>query len=156
MHDYKQSKIYKITSNTNGLTYYGSTTRELSTRMKEHKKEKKIKECSSRLVINGGDAQIVLVETFACNNKKELHTREAYYIRNNPCVNKSIPGRTDKQYRIDNKEMLFNIHRVWYEKNKTDILARRRVSRDCICGSTYALRNRTRHYRTKHHMFFML
>ena len=156
MPDYQQSKIYKITSNANGLTYYGSTVRTLSIRMKEHKKENKKRRCTSRLVLNGGDAQIQLIETFACNNKKELHAREAHHIRNNPCVNKLIPCRTDKEYRIDNKEMLFNLHRVWYEKNKTAVLARRSTVCDCICGNTYTTRHRARHNRTKHHLFFIL
>ena len=49
---------------------------------------------------------IILVEAFPCNNKNELESRERYYIENNICLNKNIPTRTMKEWKINNKEHL--------------------------------------------------
>jgi hypothetical protein len=47
-----------------------------------------------------------LVENYSCNSKKELETRERYYIENNECVNKNMPTRTMKEYQEENKEKI--------------------------------------------------
>ena len=47
--------------------------------------------------INNTD--IILVESYPCENKNELHSRERYYIENNNCVNKIIPTRTSKEFK---------------------------------------------------------
>ncbi len=40
---------------------------------------------------------IVLVEDFPCDNENQARAKEAFYIQNNPCVNKNVPGRTQKE-----------------------------------------------------------
>jgi hypothetical protein len=56
------------------------------------------------------NCKIVLVEEVECKSKEDLHKRERYYIENNECVNKYIPGRTrketQKEYRDANKEII--------------------------------------------------
>ena len=91
-----EGKIYKITGG--GLTYYGSTIRDLETRFNGHKNDyKKFKQgkkagCStSWKVLEHDDAKIELVETIIYNKKTELLSRETHFIRNNECVNKAIP-----------------------------------------------------------------
>jgi hypothetical protein len=102
--DYANGRIYKITGE--GMTYYGSTTQALSKRMYCHKQLT----CSSKIIMETGEAIIVLVELFPCKSKEELFSRERWFIENNECVNKLIPNRTQtekkekiKQWRINNK-----------------------------------------------------
>ena len=146
MNRYANGKIYMIESASAGLVYYGSSCDQLSKRLSKHiytfkHSEKKNK--ASEIFIYP-DYKIVLVENFPCNTKEELLAREAYYIRNNPCVNKKIPNRTIQEWRQDNKEKL-NIdqekwrkeHReqdllrkkVFWDNNKDEINARRREKR---------------------------
>ena len=49
MPNYQDSKIYRLVCNTNNLTYYGSTTQQLSKRLHQHKCKikQKIKSCKN-------------------------------------------------------------------------------------------------------------
>ena len=103
MVNYQNGQVYMIESLEGGCRYYGSTTTSLSQRMGKHRSEKKCsphKNITSKLVLNYPDARILLVENYPCNSKTELEAREAHYIRNNECVNKQIPQRTDKEYKV--------------------------------------------------------
>ena len=74
MPDYKDSKIYKITCNITGLTYYGSTTQPISKRMGQHRSDfKKNGLCKSKLMLAGGNYDYCLVEKCPCDDKSELH-----------------------------------------------------------------------------------
>lgn len=108
MCDYSQSKIYKIVSPSKNITYYGSTTYDLQKRLINHirkykyYKNGKTNYVSVNDVLECDDAVIELVENFSCNNRKELTDREGYYIKNNECINKNIPGRTYKEWKLEN------------------------------------------------------
>jgi len=108
MCDYSQSKIYKIVSPSKNITYYGSTTYDLQKRLINHirkykyYKDGKTNYVSVNDVLECDDAVIELVENFSCNNRKELTDREAYYIKNNECINKNIPGRTYQEWKLEN------------------------------------------------------
>ena len=95
MPDYMKGKIYRIVSDTNGLAYYGSTTGKLSARMAQHRYcfRRGRGNCTSRLVLAGGDAKIFLVEKFQTICKEDLIRRERFHIENNECVNRRVPGR---------------------------------------------------------------
>ena len=93
MGDYTNGKIYKIVSYKTGRVYIGSTIQELSSRMAGHRRDynryqgRKIYKAGKEQnhftafdVINLGDAEIVLVETYPCNSKDELATRERYWF----------------------------------------------------------------------------
>ena len=122
MPDYKDSKIYKITCNISGLTYYGSTIQPISKRMGQHRSDfKKNGSCNSKLVLAGGDYDYCLVEKCPCDDKSELHRRERFYIETNECVNKTIPGRTLKEWYLDNRETLLKQHKEYKAKNKEKI-----------------------------------
>ena len=100
--DFSNCKIYKIVSlNNPNMVYYGHTCQTLSRRFSNHKSTSK--NITSKIIIELGDALILLVENFPCNSKDEARAREAYFIINNECVNKNIPGRTPKEYYEDNK-----------------------------------------------------
>ena len=123
MPDYSKSKIYKIFCNLTGETYYGSTVQPLYKRVSEHKgdfkrwKNGKFTYVKSFDIIERGDYTYSLVEHFPCDSKEELHARERYWIENNECVNKYIPGRTKEEYREQNKEKM----KEYREQNKEHI-----------------------------------
>lgn len=115
MPNYQNSKIYKLWSPEGDDIYIGSTTQPLYKRKNSHKK----KECSSRILFEKyNDVRIELLESVPCNNKEELIKKEGEYIRNNICVNRRIAGRTRKEYREDNKEIIKEKKRLEYLKQK--------------------------------------
>ena len=116
MPDYQKWKIYKISCNITGLTYYGSTIQPLSVRMGCHKR---MSGCSSKQIIMGGDYDYSLVEDCPCGNKEQLHCRERFDIENNECVNKTIPGRTLKEYYVQIK--------IRFQHSKKDIVTKIKI-----------------------------
>jgi hypothetical protein len=124
MPDYSNAKIYKIYSYENDDVYYGSTVDTLSRRMTGHRCDlKKYKEgkktyTTSYKILELTTAKIELVENFPCSSKEELLQREAYYIRNNNCVNKCIPGRTHQEWVKDNKDKYNEYQKEYREANK--------------------------------------
>lgn len=124
MCDYSQSKIYKVYSPSKNISYYGSTTHDLQKRLINHirkykyYKDGKTNYVSVNDVLEGDDAIIELVENFSCNNRKELTDREGYYIKNNECINKNIPGRTPEEYRLENIDYYKEYSKDYYNDNK--------------------------------------
>ena len=117
--DYKNSKIYKIVNdNIPNKVYYGSTCSTLTKRLFWHKSHK---DCSSRILLDKKGYQIILVESFKCNNKDELRKKERWYIENNECVNINIPGRTQKEYQKTNEEKIKKQSKEYYQTNKEKI-----------------------------------
>ena len=124
MKNYSLGKIYKIISDHTDLCYVGSTcTPYLSTRMARHrsdlksyKRGKKRLLCTSREIVKFDDAKIILIEMFPCGSKAELFARERYWIEILNCVNKIVPGRSDKEYREDNKERISKNQKLYREE----------------------------------------
>jgi len=106
--NFKNAKIYCIKSYNTDKIYIGSTCRSLSQRFSEHKshyKSGKLKS-NSKYIFDYDNAYIELIKETPCNNLMELRKYEHYYIRKMECVNKNIPGRTRKQYKIDNEDKI--------------------------------------------------
>jgi len=121
MPDYSKAKIYKLyTDDAPDLFYYGSTIQSLAKRVWGHKAHwENGKKASSSILFNVSDnVKIVLVEYFPCNDKFELLKRERFYIENNNCVNKQIPGRTLKEYYIDNQDRIKELQQHYRNNNK--------------------------------------
>ena len=110
--DYNLTKIYSIEPIINHPPehiYYGSTTyKYLSSRMSIHRSDYRNWLESNKNFISvfnlfktyGLDnCRINLIENYPCDNINEKASREGYYIRSNPCINKNIPGRTKKEYQ---------------------------------------------------------
>ena len=116
MPNYKNSKIYKVICET-GLIYIGSTTQTLKERLRQHKKDV----CRCKDFKN---PKIELIENYECESKKELLTKERYYIESIECVNNQTPLQTRKEYYIKNKDRLCKERKEIYEKNKEVILKR--------------------------------
>ncbi len=132
---FEHAKIYRISSLSLNLTYYGSTLNRLSQRMAQHRAACKAYKSgkagctyyTSFEVLEADDAAIFLVETFKCNNIEELRARERHFIENNVCVNKHIPGRTTAEYqaayRAANQEALKAYFAEYRAANKETIQA---------------------------------
>ena len=147
MVDYSNGKIYKITNNVNDYIYIGSTIKTLNQRFSNHKinykryLNEKNRNVSSYKLFDKYDIEncsIELIENFPCDNRTELEQQESVYINNNKafCVNNNIPGRTIKDYRIDNKDKI----------NKKNI---------CGCGGKFTNSNKSMHYKSKKHLNYL-
>ena len=133
--NYQNGKIYKIEpiNGEEGDVYVGSTTNEhLSTRMGQHRthyKQWKVgtKGMTTSFILfdkYGVDAcKIILIQSFSCNSKNELTSKEAEFIKTLKCVNKLIPNRTDKEYYQDNKEKIAANAKIYFLANKEKIAA---------------------------------
>ena len=119
MKDYSKTIIYKIVCNITSDVYYGHTTLTLARRLTFHKTPSST--CCSKHIIKRGDYRIDLIEDYPCINKKEAIARERWWIENNECINVSIPGRTEKEWRAANREKLVADKKEYYENNKEQI-----------------------------------
>jgi len=140
---YQNSKIYKIiNTEMEGLVYYGSTYRPLYDRMKEHRVPSN--RCCSKALFEYGTPEIILIEDYPCNSRKELDRQEGKYQLGNECINIQTAGLTkseqNKKYNDANKEIV----------NK-----KKRVPYDCECGGNYTHGHKARHFRTQKHQSFI-
>mgnify|MGYP000162006066 CR=1 FL=1 len=119
MADYANGKIYKIVGE-DGSVYFGSTTQCLKLRMGQHRYNKGT--TAHQKIISQMDWNMILVENYPCESKKELLDREATYIRENPCVNREIPGRTGKEYSADNREEKLVYNKKYNEDHREERL----------------------------------
>ena len=116
---YQEGKIYKIVCNITNEIYYGSTIQKyLGDRLASHKFNMN---CISRNIINRGDYKIELIKNYPCNSRYELEEEEKKYIKNNTCINITIPHRTKKEWREDNKEEITKQNKIYYEEHKKEI-----------------------------------
>ena len=141
-----KAKIYKITDNTNDNIYIGNTCRNLEERLSEHKSSYKrflkglYRNVKSFDILKNNNYKIELLENCNITTKDELLARERYYIENNDCLNKNIPGRTEKEYkkayRIDNKDKI-------------------NENFDCPCGGNYTYSHKSHHINTIKHQNYL-
>ena len=132
MPNYQDGKIYSIVCNITDECYIGSTceptvARRLATHVRSYRvwKAGKHHKTSSFDIIDRGDYQIFLIETYPCNSKDELHSREGEIIRKYKseceCVNSYIAGRTNKAYYQDNKDTIKKKVKEYCNNNKDKI-----------------------------------
>ena len=121
---YQNAKIYSIRSHQTDKVYIGSTCSPLAKRLYEHRKKyeryksEKYDYVTSFEILKFDDHYIELVEEYPCQNKFQLHRREGQTIREVDCVNKVIAGRTQVEYRHDNKDKIKEQKKQYYEENK--------------------------------------
>ena len=123
-----KGKIYKIEDNSNGNIYIGSTCKTLEERLYHHKSNYKAYlkglhgNNTSFDIIKNNNFTIKLLEACEIKTKQELHERERFYIENNECLNKRIPGRTLKEthkaYRDNNKDKINEYQAAYRDNNK--------------------------------------
>ncbi len=187
--DYSNALIYRLCCIDTDIEdiYIGSTT-NFKKRKSQHRGD-----CNSTISKNAninvyqfirahggwGNWSMIEVEKFACNDKRELETRERYWIELlKPSLNKIIPTRThaerydkdkkseynkqyrelnkdklseyNKQYRENNKDRFSEYDKQYYEKNKD----KQREKIYCDCGSEVRGYGMPGHKKTKKHLYY--
>lgn len=130
MPNYSETKLYELISHDqqgNPVVYRGHTTQPLHKRLSEHNRKYNtwIKDntkayYSSFEVIKHGNARIELVRVIHCNNVMEAKRAEGLFIREAPCVNKYIAGRTTKEWCDEHKDKISEDHKKKYQMNKDE------------------------------------
>jgi hypothetical protein len=153
--------IYAIHSHQTTEIYIGSTTQILCNRMAGHRRhyksylDGKFAYVTSFEIVKFPDAYIELIEEVEFENKQALYAREGFHIREMKCVNKCIMGRTDKEYREDNKEEIAEYQKEYRDENKAEIKEKQNVKCNCECGGKYQHSTKSRHLKTKKHQEFL-
>ena len=133
MPNYSETKLYELISHDqqgNPVVYRGHTTQPLHKRLSEHHKKYKVwlkdntkAYYSSYEVLKHGNARIELVRVIHCNNVMEAKRAEGLFIREAPCVNKYIAGRTLKEWNDEHKDKISEDHKKYYQEHKDEIKA---------------------------------
>ena len=167
-----KAKIYKLIDNSNDKVYIGSTCRSLNQRLSEHKSGYKrflkglYYNTKSFDIIKNNDYKIDLIENCKIKTKEELIERERYYIENNDCLNKIIPGRTEKEWRDANKDKILIKRGDYYNDNKDKIIKSQKAYNnknkdelnekfDCECGGKYLYSHKAHRTNTIKHQNFL-
>jgi hypothetical protein len=160
MIDYQQGKIYKIECNVTGKVYIGSTcepilARRLAGHITSYKRylNGKFNYISSFDVLQNRNYDIVLIESYPCNSKDELHARERYHTNDIDCVNKiKVQGMINE---LGEKEYKKQYDKYNYEKNKYKIIEKFKEKHNCTCGGKYTHINKQQHIRSVKHQQYL-
>ena len=137
MLNYQLGNIYKIVDNTNGNIHIGSTCLPyLSSRLQNHQSKYKLylkgltNNMKSFEILKNEDYDIILLESYPCDDKMQLHARERHYIETLECVNRHHPTRTKEEYYQENKDSLSAKNKEYRNINKDEIDSQRKGYRD--------------------------
>ena len=172
--------IYKIESKTGeGKCYVGSTVKTLTQRLRKHKNQYNYWKEQQKNYVRSFDifdlygvnnCHIVLLENFECETKNELRVKEGYYIKSLDTVNKYVAGRTDKEYKEDNRENILlrkklydqnhkQERKEYYNKNKEkrknqikEWISKNKEIQACDCGGHYQAYEHKKHMKTIKHI----
>ena len=148
-----KAKIYKIIDNTNDNIYIGSTCKTLKTRLSVHKAGYKMflkglyDNVRSFNILKNNDYKIELLENCNIKTKQELLARERYFIKNNNCLNKYIPGSCDNGIQQYQKEY----QKEYNANNKYKI----NEKFECECRGKYTHANKSHHIKTNKHQKYL-
>ena len=117
---------------------------------------------------------MVQIESFPCGTKRELGTRERFWLESlGTTLNKSIPTRNKeeykeyiKEYRKANQDKLKKKDKVYreanqdklkeyYKANKEQIFNKRKEKVTCDCGSIVVKHGLSRHKKTAKHQAYI-
>jgi hypothetical protein len=134
--NYQNTIIYKICCKDINITdtYVGHTT-NFDKRKNQHKtscnnENNKSYNCYVYQFIrdngNWNNWEMIEIELYSCENKRQAETRERYWLETlGATLNQVIPTRTkqeyQKEYYHENREILNEKHKEWYEANKEQI-----------------------------------
>jgi hypothetical protein len=131
MPNYANGKIYKIVGE-DGSTYYGSTTQSLKGRINGHIYSKQT--MAYQKIISKMDYEVVLIENYPCESRKELELREGTYIRDNVSVNWQVAGRTIQEWMEDHREESNSRSKKHYQDNHEQKLAYAKIRGAWTCS----------------------
>ena len=132
--DYNQTCIYKLVhfDDLNDENIYVGHTTNMTKRKWEHKhsccnpnnKEYNQKKYQFIRENGGWDKwQMILVEKYSCKCSAEAKARERYWIKElKATLNTIEPGRTKKEYREDNHEMIAENNKKYIQDNREKLL----------------------------------
>lgn len=183
MPNYQQGKIYTIRCRTDDtLIYVGSTTQSLAKRWDGHKVKSRKEGMLNRLIYKKVNNEwknwyIELYELYPCSCKEELCRKEGEIIRLIGNLNVRIEGRTDKEYREENKDKKKEYDKIYSENNKDKISKQKKEYNDenkdklkeyyeknkykmyenitCVCGCNLTKNNLNKHLKTQKHTDLM-
>jgi hypothetical protein len=78
--------------------------------------------CSSKFIFAEYGVESCEYEIIEEGDDDTRNERERFYIENNTCVNKVIPGRTGKEWREANREKKSEQQKEWYKANREKVL----------------------------------
>ena len=107
-----KGKIYRLSNGDKH--YYGSTTKDLKTRLSQHLYSfHDEREITSGVLFDSVEYKISidLMEEIEYENKDDLLRLERWWIENNECVNKQIPIREEGE-----------AYKEWYKKPESKII----------------------------------
>lgn len=191
--DYSKGKIYIIRNTENDQVYIGSTCQSLAQRMAQHRIDKnkhpsyKLYQAFTEMGID--KFYIELIEDYPCERSEQLLAREGHFIRQHNSIvdgyNKVVSGRTNKEYREDNKEKIAQQQKEWFKnnpdkrkqydtekrikhydkvrererlyksKNKEKIMEKRKEKVICECGCEMSKSSLSRHLKRQIHSQLM-
>jgi len=153
---YLNGKIYKLICKKEKLIYIGSTIQTLKERLWEHcyKKSK----CVSKIIIDNGDYEIILLELYPCMSKRELEQREQEWLDQFDCINLQRSYKTIEDERErgrlkyhNNKEEYKLKCKEYREKNNEKI----NEKFECECGGSYTKKNKSQHCKSIKHIDYI-
>lgn len=159
--DYSKGKVYRVICNKTGKVYIGSTCSTLTKRLSEHKKsykqwlKKTLNYNTVFEIIEQENYNIILIEEYPCKNINQLEARERFFIESMLCVNKQIPGRTQKEYRADNRNTILQQKQEYREQNRDIINEKQKEKIKCVCGSIHNRSHKARHEKSNKHINFI-
>jgi hypothetical protein len=172
--DYSRTIIYKVCCKDTTVTdiYVGHTT-DFNNRKRLHKSScnnpnnKKYNfNIYQKIRDNNGweNWDMIMIENYPCNNKREAETRERYFIETlKACLNCIIPTRTKKEYQKEYREInkkqiskkMKEYNKNYYEQNKEQIIKKHKEQMTCDCGSIFNINKKYRHEHTHKHKDYM-
>ena len=168
MPNYSTSSIYKICSINTEIkdTYIGSTTNFRD--RKYHHKGKCHNSNDTHYNLNvykfirengGWDAwDMIEIEKYNATDKRNLETRERHWIELlKPTLNRTIPTRTDQEYRDDNKISKSVKMKLYNQKNWGILKEKARALDTCeFCDCVYQHEHSSKHKKSRKHLSNMI
>lgn len=160
MPDYSLTKIYKLISNYTDKVYAGHTTyRLLSQRLSKHKAQFKRwlknskKYCASYELFKLGHVEIVLLESYPCDNFDEARMKEQEWIDmlGEKCLNMRHAFITKEEL----KQLKQQQNQQYWNDHKEEIKQREQQPHSCLCGGRYTHTHQARHFCSKQHQAFI-
>ena len=166
MPDYQKTIIYKLCCKDPEVKelYVGSTC-NFTKRKNEHKSRCVTETCKHfnykvyiHMRKHGGfeNWDMILVETFPCDNKLEKAKRERHWFDElGATLNYQIPSSTFSESKGRWKSNNPDYHKIYGEENKDKVKEKRQKHVDCECGSSITGWNIARHYKSEKHQLYV-
>lgn len=156
----QKAKIYKLVNADDETLYIGSTCQSLAVRMRSHRyyAERKLTVPIYKYInetCGVDNVFIKLVCNYPCDSKEDLiaeERRQCELIGLDNLKNVRLPGRSFEEYYRENKQIVLERNKNYYEKHKERI--NKKIV--CDCGSSYSSKQKKKHQTTKRHTKYLI